>query len=172
MPRLAPLTAAAVLVAGISAAQAEVTTFARVGAWEAFGGTTNNGQGVCGVSTSGDGKYIGVKYYKGDSTLTIQISSDKWKVNNGVKIAVTMKFDDESPWKARGTSFHMSDGDAALQFEINDDQLDRWMREFRRSNTLIIGFPNDNVSDWRASLRGTSAIADAMSNCLSAMRRR
>ena len=158
------------LIAG--SATAEVKTFARVGAWEAFGGTTDDGTAVCGVSTQGDGKYIGVKYYKGDTSLTIQLSNETWKVTDGTKVQVTMKFDRQSPWKARANSFHMSDGDGALQFEIDEDQLVRWMREFRASNQLIIGFPNDNVDDWQASLRGTSAIADEMSDCLGRMKRR
>jgi hypothetical protein len=150
----------------VSTAWADVKTFSRAGAWEAFGGTSNNGQRLCGVSTSGDGKYIGVKYFKGDSTLTIQLSNTNWRVTNGTKVAVTMKFDNQSPWRARATAYHMSDGDAALQFEIDEDQLDRWMAEFRQSYFLIIGFPNDKVDDWRANLRGTSAIADSMSECL------
>jgi hypothetical protein len=158
----------AILAAALftSAAQAEVKTYSRAGAWEAFGGTSNNGQRLCGVSTSGDGKYIGIKYYKGDSSLTIQLSNTTWKVTDGTKVAVTMKFDGQSPWRARATSYHMSDGDAALQFEIDEDQLDRWMAEFRQSYFLIIGFPNDKVDDWRANLRGTSAIADSMAECL------
>lgn len=160
----AAIALAATLIA--TAAQAEVKTYSRAGAWEAFGGTSNSGQKLCGVSTSGDGKYIGIKYYKGDSSLTIQLSNTKWKVTDGTKVGVTMKFDDESPWRARATSYHMSDGDAALQFEIDEDQLARWMAEFRRSYNLIIGFPNDKVDDWRASLRGTSSIADSMAECL------
>lgn len=159
---------AAVLAATMSAsaAEAEVKTYARAGAWEAFGGTSNSGQKLCGVSTSGDGEYIGIKYYKGDSSLTIQLSNTTWKVTDGTKVAVTMKFDSQSPWRARATSYHMTDGDAALQLEIDEDQLDRWMAEFRQSYFLIIGFPNDKVDDWRANLRGTSSIADRMAECL------
>ena len=164
--------AATVLALCAGAAQAEVKTFSRAGTWEAFGGTSNSGQSLCGVSTEGDGKYIGVKYYRGDASLTIQISNKTWTVTNGTKIQVTMTFDDETPWKASANAFHMADGDAALQFEINEDQLDTWMAEFRRSQSLIVGFPNDKVADWRASLRGTSTIADSMAECLRAMKRR
>ncbi len=167
MNRTFLLGAAAIAATLLAApASAEVQTYARAGAWEAFGGSSNNGQKVCGVSTSGDGKYIGVKYYKGDSSLTIQLSNTSWKVTDGTKVAVTMKFDGQSPWRARATAYHMSDGDAALQFEIDEDQLGRWMAEFRQSYFLIIGFPNDKVDDWRANLRGTSSIADSMSECL------
>ena len=166
------LAAASVIALCAGVARAEVTTFSRAGTWEAFGGTSNSGQSLCGVSTEGDGKYVGVKYYRGDASLTLQLSNKTWTVKDGAKVSVTMKFDDESPWKATATAFHMSDGDAALQFEISENQLDRWMAEFRRSYNLIIGFPNDKVADWRASLRGTSAIADSMSECLRAMKRR
>ncbi len=98
MNRTTLLGAAAIAATLLSApASAEVRTYARAGAWEAFGGSSNNGQKVCGVSTSGDGKYIGVKYYKGDSSLTIQLSNTAWKVTDGTKVAVTMKFDSQSP---------------------------------------------------------------------------
>ena len=153
------------------AAQAEVTVFSRVGTWQAFGGTNKAGQAVCGVATQGDGKYIGIKYYRGDDSLTVELSNETWKVTDGTKVSVTMKFDNESPWTARATAYHMSDGDAALQFDINQNQLDRWLAEFRRSYNLIVGFPNDKVPDWQASLRGTSAIADSMAECLRVMKR-
>ena len=152
-------------------ARAEVKTFARAGVWEAFGGTSNDGQGLCGVSTRGGGKWIGVKYYKGDETITIQLSNESWTVTDKDKVSVVMKFDDESPWRASATAFHMSDGDAALEFSIKEDQMNIFMREFRQSDSLIIRFPDSKVEDWRANLAGTSRVADAMSECLRVLRR-
>ncbi len=149
--------------------KADVTTFAHVGAWEAFGGLTNDGTPVCGVSAEGGGRWFGLKYFKGDDSLTIQLSKDSWKVKNGTKITVTMQIDDEDPWRASATAFHMNDGDAALQFSIGSGQLAQWMQEFRGGNTLFIRFPNDNVEDWRADLTGSDAIGDAMTRCLRAM---
>ena len=45
--------AAVVLFAATSGlAWADTKTLARAGSWEAFGGTTTKGQGVCGISVS------------------------------------------------------------------------------------------------------------------------
>lgn len=168
---LTGLAAACAVTLGATAAQAEVTVFARAGGWEAFGGSSRDGQLVCGVSTKGGGKWLGVKYFKGDSTLTLQLSNSTWTAKDGLKVAISMRFDSESPWKATATSFHMSDGDAALEFEIDEDQIGTWLNEFRASDTLVIRFPNSDVADWQASLRGSSAIADRMLECLRVMRR-
>ncbi|MGE0418801.1 MAG: hypothetical protein AB7O80_18510 [Acetobacteraceae bacterium] len=162
---------AGTLAIGLSAAQAEVTTFARAGGWRAFGGTTNNGKMVCGVSTEGGGRWFGVKYFHNDDALTVQLSKDSWKVKDGTKVRVQMQFDDESAWSARATAFHMSDGDAALEFEVPSKAIGQWLGEFRRSNTLFVRFPDSNVDDWRANLAGTSEIADRMGDCLRAMRK-
>ena len=168
------LSFAALALAAMTAsapARADVTTFAKAGVWEAYGGTSNDGQGLCGVSTRGGGKWIGVKYYKGDESITIQLSNTAWTVTDGDKVSVVMRFDDESPWRAKGTAFHMRDGDAALEFSINEDQLATFMREFRQSDFMIIRFPDSKVEDWRANLAGTSKVADSMSECLRVLKR-
>jgi hypothetical protein len=162
---------ACVLAVGMGGAGAEVTTFARAGGWRAFGGTTDSGKMVCGVSTQGGGRWFGIKYFHNDDALTIQLSKDTWKVKDGVKVRVEMQFDRETPWTARATSFHMRDGDAALEFEVPSRAIGQWLSEFRRSNTLYVRFPDSNVDDWRAGLAGTSEIADRMGDCLRAMRK-
>ncbi len=163
------LAAVGALAIGAVAARAEVSTFARAGGWRAFGGTTNNGKLVCGVSTEGGGRWFGIKYFKDDDALTIQLSKDTWKVKDGTKIKIQMQFDRESPWTANATAFHMSDGDAALEFEVPSRMVNQWLTEFRRSNSLFVRFPESNVDDWRAGLAGTSEIADRMGDCLRAM---
>lgn len=161
--------AAALLALGSLAAQAEVRTFARSGGWQAFGGTADNKKMMCGVSTEGGGRWLGVKYFENDTALTIQLSKDTWSVKPGTRVKVTMRFDRESPWSATATAFRMSDGDAALEFEVPSRMIGQWLAEFRRSNTLIVGFPESSVEDWRADLAGTDAIADRMGECLRAM---
>ncbi len=162
----AALALAAVCALAPRLAVAEVTTFAKAGVWEAFGGSVDTGGLVCGVSTEGDGKFIGVKFFKGTQTLTIQLANTGWKARSGAVVAVTMRFDQQAAWKADAKAFKLDGGGAGLEFEIDEDQLDTWVDEFRDSERLIVGFPNDNVDDWVASLRGTAAVADAMIGCL------
>ncbi len=168
-PRLAA-AALALALALISPALAEVVVFARAGAWEAFGGRTEDGKRLCGISTSGQGMWLGVKYFRGDDGFTVQFSSTDWKVKDGEKVKLTMRFDRLSPWSGAATGFHMSDGDAALELEIPADKLTPWLREFRQSNTLLVAFPEaPDVADWKVSLAGTTAITDRLIACMDAM---
>ena len=162
------LTIAALTAASLPA-RAEMKVIAEAGSWQAFGGAAAGGKPACGVSTTGGGKWMGVKYFKGDDTLTVQLSNTAWTVTDNDQIAVTMAFDAEMPWKARATAFHMPDKDAALEFAINADQIGTFMDEFRKSDTLVVGFPNDTVKDWQADLSGTNAVASGMIDCVREM---
>jgi hypothetical protein len=166
-PRLAAAVLALFLALAPAAAPAQVAVFARAGAWEAFGGTTDDGKRLCGISTSGEGSWLGVKYFKGDNGFTIQLSSTDWTVKDGEQVKVVMRFDRLSPWAGAATGFHMSDGDAALELEVPADKLALWLREFRQSNTLLVEFPEaPDVEDWKVDLAGTTAITDRMIACM------
>lgn len=147
-------------------ALADTQVLARAGAWEAFGGTTDGGRPLCGVSSSGSGKYIGVKYFSGADTLTIQLGNDRWSLKNDIKVRVQLQFDNAVPWSGNATGMHFSDGDAGLEFNIDRNQLGQFMGEFRDSNAMAVGFPNENVSDWYASLEGTDAVSTAFARCV------
>lgn len=148
---------------------ADIITFKRVNGWQAWGGLSENGRKVCGISTQGGGRWFGIKYFYGDRHVIIHLSKDTWTAKRGTKVDILMKFDNESPWRATATSFFMSDGDVALEFQIRTNQLERWFLEFKRSYTLYIRFPKNNIDDWRADLSGTRKIANAMNQCLQVM---
>jgi hypothetical protein len=164
---LISVTALAVFCVG---ADARVFNIDHEGVWTAFAGTTDNGQRVCGISTSGTGKYFGLKYYNGDNTLTIQLGAKDWSIRDGGRQKVSLTMGDHSPWTATATGFHFSDGDAGLQFEINTDQLGQFMDEFGNSDELYVRFPNSPVSDWRGSLSGGEAISRSLLRCIREMR--
>jgi hypothetical protein len=145
---------------------ADTRVLARAGAWQAFGGTTNNGTPVCGMSSSGAGKYFGRKYFAGESTLTVQLGNNQWTVKDKVKVKVEMRFDRQSPWNATAIGMHFGDGDAGLEFDISRNQLDQFMREFRGADAIAIRFPGENVSDWRGSLAGTDAVSNSFTRCV------
>jgi hypothetical protein len=140
----APLTA--------SWAQAKVQVITKTGAWQVFGGTTDTGRPVCGISSTLPGSYFGLKYFSNDPTFTIQLGSSKWKIENGAKQKVVMRFDRRSPWSAVGTGMHFGDGDAGIEFNINRKQLPLFIREFRLSTQLRVEFPN-GIRSSRSSIR-------------------
>jgi hypothetical protein len=85
------------------------------------------------------------------------------------RTSVTMQVDDASPWRAVGTGMHFSDGDAGLWFEIDRNQLGRFLDEFRGGDELVLRFPDSDVSDWRASLSGSGRVSESFLRCIRAM---
>ena len=150
-------------------AEAKMTTLGNAGFWTVSGGTTDSGKGLCTMYSSGNGLWFGVKYFKGDEKLTVQVSQTKWTVKDDTKIKVKMKIDAESPWSANATGFHMSDGDAALEFSIPSKEITTFIKEFSSGETLFLGFPESKVDDWTISLKGSTAIAQKLADCIKDM---
>ena len=149
---------------------ADTNTLARAGSWEAFGGTTTNGRGVCGISAEISKRYFGLKYFAGNPTFTIQIGTPEWTVTKGEKIGVTMLLDNNPPWHANGTAFVFEDGDAGLQFTVKRDELDNFTREFRSSSLLKVRFEDGRFRDWTMGLEGTLVVNGAFQNCVKGLK--
>lgn len=166
--------AAAALIAGAAllptvTAEANVITFARIAGWEAFGGVANDGQSVCGISTSGGGRWIGIKYYQGDNSLTIQLSKNTWQIPSGLRTKVTMQFDRESPWVATAKG-GTNNGTPFLELDLPRQNIDAFLDEFKGSGKMYVRFPDEpKIEDWVVDLVGTSAIAGKMFACIQAM---
>jgi hypothetical protein len=141
---------------------------ARAGDWEAFGGTTTNGRGVCGISSEVGmpKRYFSVKFYAGSNTFTLQLRTAEWTANDGEKVPVTMQLDDNPIWRANGTMFRFQDGDAGVQFSIRRAELDNFAREFRTSSLLKLQFKNGRFSPWSFDLEGVAAVDSAFQNCI------
>ena len=151
-------------------ALADTKTLARAGSWEAFGGTTTNGRGVCGVSAEPSGRYFGLKLFAGGNTFTIQMGTKEWKLDDESKLPLTLRFDNNSPWEATGTVFHYEDGDAGLQFTVKREEIDIFAREFRDSSTLLIQFKGNRVPPWVLGLEGTMAVNSAFQNGMKSLK--
>jgi hypothetical protein len=159
-----------VIVVAASIGHADVVTFARGGPWEAFGGTSNDGQKMCGVSTSWkDDRYFALKYFKGDKTLTLQLGSPDWQIKNGAEQRVSLQIDQNGMWSGNAKGMHFSNGQAGLQFEINVTELKDFIAEFREGDQLFLSFPGSNASDWTANLEGTDTISTSLANCVDAL---
>ncbi|MEI6203311.1 MAG: hypothetical protein WCP68_15280 [Enhydrobacter sp.] len=149
-----------------SAALADTQTLATAGAWKAFGGTSNDNTPVCGISTSGNGLFFSLKVYKGDEEMTVQLGSSDWKIKDGAKQKLAMRFDKETPWNATATGFHFSDGDAGLEFVVKLKNLETFITEFAGGNKLRINFEGSDVDSWSAGLSGTAAVTAAFADCI------
>ena len=153
------------LLAFASGASAETKTLSRAGSWEAFGGTTTNARGVCGVSAEVSKHYFGVKFYAGNDTFTIQLGTGQWTAENGEKVPLTMQLDNNPVWRATGTLFHFEDGDAGLQYSVKRDELDNFVREFRTSSLLKLDYKG-RFPSWTMGLEGTMAVYGTFQNCV------
>jgi hypothetical protein len=154
----------ALLMAPLAVAQ--TSTIATAGYWKAFAGKSNDGTPVCGMSASGTGLFFSIKLYKGDDEMTVQLGSDRWRIKDGAKQKVVMRFDRESPWTATATGFRFSDGDAGLEFSVGVKNLETFLVEFARSYSLKIEFEGSDVAGWTADLTGTAAVTGAFANCV------
>ena len=163
------LIAGALMVAalGCTAVRADTVTIARSGAWEAFGGLTeDDNQTVCGIMNSIDGHYVTIKFYQGDKTFTIQLSSDKWRLKDDEEHAVSLTMDQHATWTSqKAIAMHFSDGSAGLEGEVAARQLDLFVREFRSGNQMRLAFPSVEAGGWTVSLAGSNAVSDALDRC-------
>jgi hypothetical protein len=149
-----------------------MTRLAQAGGWEVFRGVSDDGRLLCGMTTSGGGRWLGIKYFNGDSSVIIQISKNTWVVKNSTDVEVSMQFDNETPWNAAATAFHMSDGDAALEFRIGSDALAQWVSEFARSDKLYVRFPYEKyIENWQADLSVSQEMANEWAHCIATMNR-
>ena len=106
-PRVIALSIAALfsLCAG-GAVDAKTYTIQRVGVWEAFGGTVDGGDAVCGVMTSGaEGRAFTIKRFSGTQYFAVQIFKDSWRIPQGQVVEVTVQFGSADPWKAEARGF-------------------------------------------------------------------
>lgn len=149
----------------IGSAGAATSTLAESGAWKAFGGTTESDKPVCGVSTSPEDKYFGLKLFSGSETFTIQISVKQWKVSDKAKYPLTMRFDARTPWTATGTGMHFPDGDPGLEYEVKKQELDTFMREFRNSKKMLIQLKQKGLAPLRLDISDVSTLTDRFESC-------
>jgi hypothetical protein len=145
---------------------ADTKTLATAGYWEAFGGTSDNGTPVCGMSTSGKSLYFSIKAYKGDDQMTVQLGSSDWKIDDGDKQRLSMRFDKNSPWNATGTGFHFSDGSAALEFYVSLKNIEKFITEFAGGSKLHITFDESDVDKLSLTLDGALQVTDTFADCI------
>ncbi|MBM3649350.1 MAG: hypothetical protein FJX11_16325 [Alphaproteobacteria bacterium] len=147
-------------------AVAQTNTIATAGYWKAFAGKSNSGTPLCGMSATGKGLFFSIKVYRGDDDMTVQLGSERWKIKDGAKQKVVMRFDREAPWRATATGFHFRDGDAGLEFSVKTKNLESFLKDFAKSQKLRIEFEGSDVDGWTADLTGTAAVTVAFGNCV------
>ena len=163
---LKPILAAAALAAGLAAAaaRADTDTLAKAGGWEAFGGTTNEGRLVCGISTSPPKRYFGLKQFAGNDYFTIQIGDQAWTITDKSKYGVSMRFDSNPVWTASATGMHFNDGDPGIELTVRRESLAKFNREFGSSRTMRLQYTN-GMDDWSVDLAAVRSVSGKFREC-------
>jgi hypothetical protein len=165
MHRIMWLAAVAAAALAGAPATADVADYYSAGFWTAFSGTSNSGTPMCGVSTSGSqGRFIGIKYFRGSSAFTIHVIRDGWYIPGGTAVRVTLQFDNNSPWIASG-----SGSGQTIEMSVPERSMNTFFNEFRYASTLAITFNQGNEGRWIVRLRGTNAITAAFFQCVFAV---
>jgi hypothetical protein len=81
-------------------------------------------------------------------------------------MAVRIVFDTNTPRDSSAVGMHFEDGDAGLEFYIEQAETENFLQEFRKSSRLLVQFPDGNFADWKLSLAGSTAVSDAYQQCL------
>ena len=64
----------------------------------------------------------------------------------------------------------MSDGDAALELEIPNKQIEAWITEFASNSAMLLRFPDEkSIDDWRLDLSGANQIVNKFGDCIKKM---
>jgi hypothetical protein len=130
------------------------------GYWTAFGGTSDKGTPVCGISTLGSQRALLIKWFKGEDKLTAQIFKDTWHMREGANVPIRMQLGGYSPWAATA----LGRGEE-LEFAIPVRNVAQFEREVRSSSKLRISF-SGSESDWEGQLAGAGEMMSLMVRCM------
>jgi hypothetical protein len=134
----AALIAATTLVATPSLAG--VREFYHSGVWSMFAGKTTDGAQMCGMSVRGGGRYLLVKYLRGDAKLVIQLYKASWQFQDGKPVTVRIQFDRAAPIQAVARGVHAGNM-AGLEFYIGEDTVRDFSALFQRAVGAQVTFP-------------------------------
>lgn len=155
---------AILVTAVVPMTMAKTTIMSRSGPWAAFGGTDNDGNEVCGMSTHwDDGRYFGVKRYEGDKYLTVQVQNPSWRFNGG-DVHVEFQMDNNGSWSADGGTERSGN---TIEFTVPILRLRDFMTEFEGSERMAVQL-GSNVH-WSMDLTGTEDVAKSFGQCLDEM---
>lgn len=135
------------------------------GVWTVFGGTSNLGTPMCGMEEFGPNELFAIKWFKGQDRLTIHLFSNKWIAKEGDLIPVTMQFSGHDPWDVIGR-VHTIKGGVLLEYHVNNDAMDQFLKEVQDSAKVEIGFPGTNAHSWTVDLTGSRSAFGAFSACV------
>jgi len=151
---------AAALVAATPAAS-QTSPLGQSGAWTAFGGRSDRGTPMCGMSARGPDRSFYIKYFQGNPQLTIQLLRRGWQIPQRRSIPVRLGVPNAGGWRATAIG-----GGQLVEFTIPRDEVPRFERLFRGGSAMQVEFLQGNEAPWRLDLSGSSTVADTFLQCI------
>lgn len=145
------LALAMVAIAALSqgaARASDITMLGTFGAWQAYGGLSEDGKGLCGiVETGNDGRSIYLKYFGGTEQLVIQLFKQGWSIPNGIEVPAELQFGNFSPWTVRAHGYR-----STVEFVVPLAQLHQFSLEFRAASEYRLTFLTGTEGAWIGQL--------------------
>jgi hypothetical protein len=164
MKRSLLLATAAALLMATSPASAFRSLY-KGGAWQTYITTSDSdGKPLCGMSTSGNGATLHVKYTS-HAKLFIQIFQDGWSIPPGTAIPGYLIFDKSEKFPAIGTGYKDKDGQSYVEFTIKSGTEIDFMGLVADADKLIVGFDQGTQNPYRVNMTGSRMAAKALGSC-------
>jgi hypothetical protein len=163
------LLAVALAVGVALPAQAAVTVYYHVGAWDAFDGPGDDGQPVCGIGSRipADGRAFSLRFKIGGDDLTFTAARPGWNIPAGTQIPVVMQVGLEQPWAQQATG-----SGNRVQWTLDRADAQIFDAQFRSASSMSVTFPAGSEHPWVLSLVGSTAASNAMGRCVTDLTQR
>jgi hypothetical protein len=162
MKHLFRLTALVIVVLP-AAAVAQVQTYYRAGAWDAFSGKSSQGAAVCGVGNTSpsDGRRLSLHFDIGGTGTIFSASKPDWSIPDNTRVPVVLQVGLNTPWTQQATGH----GDT-IDWPLDPIAIQTFDRQFRGASSMTVTFPDGNEPPWTLSLAGSTAISETFARCI------
>jgi hypothetical protein len=162
MKYLAHLAAVAIALTPV-AASAQMQTYYRVGAWDAFSGKSDTGGAVCGIGTTNpsENRRLSIRFDIGGSDTTFSAGKPDWSIPANTHITVVMQVGLSIPWTMQAVG-----NDHSIEWTLDPNAFQEFDRQFHGASSMTLTFPDGNEPPWSLSLAGSSAISNTLGRCV------
>jgi len=164
-----PLLAIALTTSMAVAAQADVSVYYHVGAWDAFDGQGDNGQPVCGIGSRNpaDGRAFSLRFTVGGDDVTFAATKPGWNIPDNTQIPVVVQIGLERPWSEQAVG-----SGTRVQWTLDRADVQTFDAQFRSAASMTVTFPSGSEQPWVVSLTGSTAASNAMGRCVTDLTQR
>ncbi|MFL1463138.1 hypothetical protein ACI6QG_13095 [Roseococcus sp. DSY-14] len=152
------------VLAAAAPALAQTSRLGGAGAWEAYGGRSQDGTRLCGmtVSNANRSRSLHFKWYMGTPGFVVQAFGQGWRIPPGTTLRVTLAVDGNPPWTTQGATGNGT----MVQWRVQGDAFRPFTNQFRAGSRMTVAFPDGSETPWSVSLAGSSATLDLFTRCV------